>query len=154
MRKDFKYICIGLFVELLAVATEAKVAFMCLSLSYFPLAMLLPLGFGVLISLAVGKMHSHFRSVIFWQLMMRTVVYTIFAQILPAVAVVTAGIIWINSLPSSVGLGGVAVVWIVILGSGVAILTAVLGCVSNVLPDKKVPQSSSQKVEDIDKTEV
>ncbi len=150
--KYFGYICIGFFMELLAAATGMIVAYECLLLSAFPLCLLLPIVIGVFICILFGKAHRYCRSAILWRLMMDTRVYTIFAQILPAVAVALTGGIWIHSLSNN--WGGILAFWLVLIGSGITLFTAVSGCIYQILPpDKFAPQKPVKQISD-EKTEV
>lgn len=151
--KYFGYICIGFFAELLAVLVGALVAYYCLILSLFPLSMLLPVVIGVFICILFGKVHRYCRSAILWRLMMDTRVYTIFAQILPIVVVIVGGATWLYSLPPG-NWGGILVVWLAMIGSGIALFTAVSGCIYQILPpDRFAPQNTPEQTEN-EKTEV
>lgn len=151
--KYFGYICIGFFAELLAVLVGALVAYYCLILSLFPLSMLLPVVIGVFICIRFGKVHRYCRSVLLFRLGISTLVYSIFAQILPIVVVVALGGVWMNSL-SPGNWGGILVAWLVMVGSGVAIVTAILGWVYEVLPPEAVIPQNTPEQTDNEKTEV
>lgn len=150
----FGYICIGFFTEVFAAVAGVIVATWGLSLPIFQLAMLLPIVIGVFLFVCFGRVHRYCRSAILWRLVMGTRVYSAFAQILPIIGIIVVYGVLVNIAVKSHSLGGVAVLWIGLVGAGVAVFSAVAGWAYRTLPpDKFKPNSTSEQISD-EKTEV